>query len=272
MPSPFPGMDPWLERPAVYPGFHDGFLIYLRAALSPRLPTGFAVTGQSRVYVDADHRQFRVPDLGVTGPAGGGGGAAVATAGLTRVGMLAANHDPAPDPITEVYLEIVTTEDEELVTAIELLSPSNKVPGDGRKEYLTKQAECRAAGVNLVEIDLVRGGRHTTAIPERQLRALAPGGFDYHACVTLGGGARQHFVAPFALAARLPTIGIPLTLDREPVAVDLQPVFDRCYDEGGFERLVKYGRRDPDPPLTPDQKAWADALLRAKGLLSGGPT
>ncbi|QDU18732.1 DUF4058 family protein [Urbifossiella limnaea] len=150
-----------------------------------------------------------------------------------------------PDPITEAYLEVLTTEDEQLVTAVEVLSPSNKVPGAGRREYLKKRKECRTGGVHLVEIDLVRGGRHTTAVPEGRLRRLAPGGFDYHACVTLEADERQYFVAPFPLAARLPTIGVPLTLDREPVAVELQPVFDRCYDEGGFARLVKYGHRAP---------------------------
>jgi hypothetical protein len=267
MPSPFPGMDPWLERPFVYPGFHNDFLTYLRAALSTRLPAGFAVNGQSRVYVDAEHRQVRVPDLGVTGPVETGGGAAVATAGLARVGMLAAGAEPTPDPTTEVYLEILTDDDERLVTAVELLSPSNKEPGEGRKEYLKKQAECKTAGVNLVEIDFVRGGRHTTAVPEARLRALAPGGYDYHVCVTVEGDSREYFVAPFALAARLPTIGVPLTLDREPVTVELQPVFDRCYDEGGFDRLVKYATRDPVPPLTPEQKAWADAILKEKGLV-----
>jgi len=263
-------MDPWLERPFVYPGFHDGFLIYLRAALASALPPGFAVTGQSRVYVD--ETQLRVPDLGVLGPADGGGGTAVAPAALSRVGMLAAGVERTPDPITEAYLEILTAEDERLVTVIELLSPSNKASGAGREAYLEKQEECRVGGVNLVEIDLLRGGRHTTAVAERRLRALAPGGFDYHACVVLAATSRQYFVAPFALAARLPTIGVPLTLDREPVAVELQPVFDRCYDEGGFARLVKYGRRDPEPPLTAEQKAWADAILREKGLLTGGPS
>ena len=57
------------------------------------------------------------------------------------------------------------------------------------------------------------------------------------------------------------------TPDREPVAIDLRPVFDRCYDEGGFARLMKYATRAPDPPLTADQKAWADAVLKEKGLL-----
>ena len=265
MASPFPGMDPWLERSMVYPGFHDGFLFCLRAALAAVLPPGFAVSGQTRVYVDPE--QVRVPDLGVLGPPDQSGGAAVATAGLARVGMLLAGTEPAPEPTTEAYLEVVTAEDERLVTAIELLSPSNKEPGEGRRSYLRKQEEFKAAGANLVEIDLVRGGRHTTAVPEARLRAVAPNGYDYHACATVAGGRRRYYVAPFRLADRLPTVGVPLTPDIEPVAIDLQPVFDRCYDEGGFARLAKYGRREPEPPLTPEQKAWADAILREKGLV-----
>jgi hypothetical protein len=259
-------MDPWLERPMVYPGFHDSFLTYLRAALSAALPPGFAVTGQSRVYIDPE--QVRVPDLGVLGPPDPDGGTAVAaTAGLARVGMVLAATEPAPEPTNEAYLEVVTAEDERLVTAIELLSPSNKEPGEGRKAYLEKQRECRAADVNLVEIDLVRAGRHTTAVSEARLRAVSPNGYDYHVCVTVAAEPRKYFVAPVRLADRLPRIAVPLTLDLEPVPIDLQPVFDRCYDEGGFARLAKYGRRDPEPPLTPEQKAWADAILKGKGLL-----
>jgi len=267
MPSPFPGMDPWLERPVVFPALHSGFIIYLLEALNARLPPGYVATNDARVYVDPELR--RVPDVGVFGPtdppAGGPGGAAA----LIRVGMLAvAAGVPASDPDTELYLNILSADDDRLVTSVEVLSPANKKPGeDGRAEYRHKQRECRAGGVNLVEIDLLRGGRHTTAVPEERLRAVAPGGYDYHVCVTDASESREFYVAPFRLADRFPTVGFPLDPGVEPVVIDLRAVFDRCYDAGRYALLAKYDRREPDPPLTAEQKTWADAILKEKGLL-----
>jgi hypothetical protein len=104
-------------------------------------------------------------------------------------------------------------------------------------------------------------------VPEDRLREVA-GAFDYHVSVTAAGLPRRYFVAPIQLTARLPAIPIPLDPGVTPVTVDLQAVFDRCYDEGGFARLAKYDRRPPDPPLTAEQQSWAEGVLRAKGLLA----
>ncbi|MFO0796574.1 MAG: DUF4058 family protein [Gemmataceae bacterium] len=265
MPSPFPGMDPWLERPAVFPTVHGSMVTYAQEALNRVLPPGYLATTDNRVYVDPEAR--RVPDVGVFGPdAAPPGGAA--TAVLSRYGLLAAGTDPRSDPVEEAYLEILSGDDDRLVTVIEVLSPTNKKPGEeGQASYRHKQEECRAGGVNLVEIDLLRGGAHTTAVPEARLRGLTGGAYDYHVCVTVAGVPREFYVAPVRLADRLPTVGVPLDPGVEPVPLDLQAVFDRCYDAGRYAQLAKYGRRDPDPPLTPEQKAWADAILKEKGLL-----
>lgn len=269
MPSPFPGMDPWLERPVVFPAVHNGFIIYLLEALNAVLPAGYVATNDARVYVDPELR--RVPDVGVFGPDEPAGGlVGTATAALTRVGMVAvaADPDPASDPVEEYYLNVLSGDDDRLVTVVEVLSPANKRPGEaGRAEYRHKQRECRAGGVNLVEIDLLRGGAHTTSASEAGLRAAAPAGCDYHVCVTVAGAPREAFVAAFRLADPLPTIGVPLAPGVEPVEIDLQAVFTRCYDAGRYAQLAKYARRDPDPPLTAEQKAWADALLKEKGLV-----
>ena len=267
MPSPFPGMDPWLERPAVFPSLHYGLVFCFQSALNTVLPPGYVATNDNRVYVDPELR--RIPDIGVFGPdLGAAGPVGPVVAALTEAGLLAVATDRVSDPIEEAYLEIRSVEDERLVTAVEVVSPGNKKPGEnGRTSYQQKQEECRASGVNLVEIDLLRGGAHTTAVPAARLRAVA-GKCDYHACVTVAGVPNRNFVAPIMLTGRLPVLPIPLDPSVTPVSVDLQAVFDRCYDEGRFAHLAKYGRRNPDPPLTPDQQAWADGILRAKGVLS----
>jgi hypothetical protein len=259
-------MDPWLERPAVFPSVHNSLIIYLQAALNAALPEGYVAASDSRVYVDPELR--RIPDVGVFGPGNeSGGGTAVAVSTLTQSGLLAAATEAVSDPVEELYLTIRSIEDERLVTAVEVVSPANKKPGEeGRISYQQKQGEFRLSRVNLVEIDLLRGGPHATAIPEARLRAVAPG-CNYHVSVMVAGSPIHYFVAPISLADRLPKVPVPLDRDVEPVTIDLQAVFDRCYDEGGFARRARYDRQKPDPPLTPEQQAWAEGVLRAKGLL-----
>lgn len=266
MPSPFPGMDPWLERPALFPSVHNTLIACLQAALNAALPAGYVAAGDSRVYVDPELRQ--IPDVGVFGPgAESSGGTAVAVETFTAAGLLAAATEPVSDPVEEFYLAIRSVEDDRLVTAVEVVSPSNKRAGeDGRVSYRQKQIEFRLSRVNLVEFDLTRGGPHTTAVPEPHLRAVAPD-CDYHVSVTVAGSPIHYFVAPIKLADRLPRILIPLDPGVAPVPLDLQAAFDRCYDEGGFAKRAKYARVPPDPPLTPAQQAWAEGVLRAKGLL-----
>jgi len=266
MPSPFPGMDPWLERPMAFPTLHNTLVTHLQSALKPLLPRGYMALSANRVWVDVQAR--REPDVGVFGPPEPAiGGTLAAPAGE----LLTLAAEPLADPVEEPYLEVRSTEDDRLVTAIEVVSLSNKRPGEtGRESYRQKQAEFRAGGVNLIEIDLLRAGPHVTAVSRAELRAA--GAFDYHVCLSPADTPGRCLVAAFRLADRLPTIPVALDPGVGPVRLDLQAVFDRCYDDGPFADLARYGRRDPEPPLTPEQKAWADGILREKGLLPGGPT
>jgi hypothetical protein len=262
-------MDPWLERPMAFPTLHNTLVTHLQSALKPLLPRGYIALSANRVWVDVQAR--REPDVGVFGPPD----AAAAPGGMLLAagpGLLALAAEPLADPVEEPYLEIQSAEDDRLVTAIEVVSLSNKKPGEaGRTSYRQKQAEFRAGGVNLIEIDLLRAGPHVTSVSLAELRAA--GAFDYHVCVSPADTPGRCVVAAFRLADRLPTIPVPLDPGLSPVALDLQAVFDRCYDDGPFAELARYARRDPDPPLAPEQRAWADALLREKGLLppAGGP-
>ncbi len=268
MPSPFPGMDPWLEDEEVFPNLHASLITYLQEAINTCVPPkGYVVSAANRVWVDIQSR--REPDVGVFGPDSNPADVAGAVATLAASGLLAIETDEiVTDPVEEPYLEIISDEGDRLVTAIEIVSLSNKKPGDGgRTSYKQKQGEYRASGVNLVEIDLLRNGPHTTAVPEARLREVA-GEFDYHVCIMLPTGTNKYFVAPIKLTNRLPEFPIPLDGGVSPVKVNLQSIFERCYDEGGFSKLAKYDRRSCDPPLTTEQQSWAEGILRAKGLIS----
>jgi Protein of unknown function (DUF4058) len=266
MPSPFPGMDPWLESPGVFPDIHDAMIFLLRESLNAVLPKGFRARGANRIWMDEEHH--RQPDVSIVrrpdweGTTNG----AVAVEAFTRGGMLDVQATFLAEPVAEKYLEIRSTNGNLLVTAIEVLSITNKTPGeDGRGSYRQKQSEFRTGRVNLVEIDLLRGGRHTTAIPLGELRQRAAV-FDYHVCVTAAGAPGHYFVAPFQLADRLPTIVIPLDGTTDPVSIDLQPLLDRAYDTGAYSDSG-YLDEAPEPALKPDQQAWAEGILRSKGLL-----
>ncbi|MGL6095490.1 MAG: DUF4058 family protein [Fimbriiglobus sp.] len=272
MPSPLPGMDPWLERPGVFPGFHNTFLAYLREAINAVLPPPYFADLANRVVIEGDGDPgLREPDVGVFRPVGangshgpaGGGGVAVAVLGAEAAPILV--HVPR-DETTEWVVEIRTTDAaDRLVTAIELLSPTNK--GGGRTEYRRKQRELIERRVNLVELDLLRAGPHTTAIPPVPARRDA-GPFDYHICVTDPERPEDFAVYPIRLPQRLPTLAVPLKPGTDPVRVPLQPVIDRSYDAGLYARRLRYDQ-PPDPPLSAEHAAWAVGVLRAKGLLPG---
>lgn len=267
MPSPFPGMDPWLESPAHFPDFHSGFLASLRAALNAVLPPPFFAALSTRVYAEESNRNIE-PDIDVLIPANGSAGSG-GTATLTRLEtdllVVGGERRSPADEITERFIEIRTTEgSNRLIAAIELLSLSNKTMGStGRNLYLAKQGELFLTGVHLVEIDLLRGGAHSTRANLRLLRQQAPR-FAYHVAISRADFDVPTRAAAIELEQRLSTIPIPLTSKVPAVGVELQPVFNRAYDESLFSRRVKYDQ-PPDPPLSPEQQAWADAILKSKG-------
>jgi hypothetical protein len=259
-------MDPWLGDEEVFPDLHESLIFLLKEAINTALPEGYLATTRNRVWVDVELR--REPDVSVFGRDRNGPDvpSGVAVAVLTRAGLFGVAGNPPSDPWEEPYLEIRSNRGKRLVTAIEILSRSNKKAGDGgRTSYLQKQNEYRASGVNLVEIDLLREGPHTTAFPADQLPVTAIP-YDYHISIMLPMATPHFFLIPIPLADRLPAVPIPLDWEVTPVTVELQPLFDRCYDAGKYQKLAPY--TEPcTPPLSPEQQAWAEGILRAKGLL-----
>jgi hypothetical protein len=263
MPSPFPGMDPWLEGEEVFPNLHERLVIAIQDALNAALPPGYVATSKNRVWVDPELR--REPDVALFGrerQPNGNGETAVALAGLTAIAQ-----ELTPDTVEELYLEIRSGRGKRLVTAFEVISLSNKRAGEqGRKSYQDKQHEYWPSKVNLVEIDLLRRGPHVSATPLQMLREKL-GSFDYHISVAMPGKRPSHHAAGIQLADRLPAFEVPLDSDVAPIRIDLQPMIDLAYDRGRYTELFSY--RDPcNPPLTAEQQTWAEGILRAKGILS----
>ncbi len=272
MPSPFPGMDPFLEAPDYFPGLHGSMIAYLREYLQPRLPEPYYAEIADRVWVETSHRPLE-PDLNVlraekptgdTAPNGGGVAVATATATRTQPVVVTVPLEERRETVVEIYAR---RDQERLVTSIEVLSLTNKTPGQqGRDLYLRKQRELLSGRVHLVEIDLLRAGRHTTAVPLGAMLAKT-GPLDYHVCIHHFDNAEDYFIYAIRLPDRLPEIAVPLLPGDPPVNVDLQAVFDRCYDTGPYRRRVRYAEVVPPPPLPSEQQEWVDKLLQNKGLL-----
>ena len=155
---------------------------------------------------------------------------------------------------------------ERLVTTIEMLTRVNKRAGsEGRAEYIRKQREMQERRINIVEIDLLRAGTHTTLVP-RDAAVRDTGGYDYHVCVYRPDRPEDREVYPIHLPQRLPTITVPLALGNPDVRLSLQSVLDRCYEVGLYARRTNY-TEPPEPPLSPEQQTWAEDILRTKGLI-----
>ena len=152
-------------------------------------------------------------------------------------------------------------EGKRLVTSIEVLSLSNKTPGEqGRELYVRKQKELLSSKAHLVEIDLLRGGEHVSAVPlEAAVRDMRA--FDYHVTVHCFDDRETFFVYPIRLLDRLPPVAIPLLPGDSPVTVDLQSVFDRCYDAGPYSREIRYGVDHVIPALTPIRRPGRPSSL-----------
>lgn len=265
MPSPFSGMDPFLEHPDLFPDFHDSFITYLREFTQPALRPPYLSGIGRRTWIEVSERYVE-PDVEVLrsttlrSQTGRLGGAAVAELTPSQPVVVHVPHDERREPFIEIF--IGRGRDRRLVTVIELLSLTNKTPGEhGRDLYQRKQREVLDSKVNLVEIDLLRSGRHTTAVPEDRLReTVAP--FDYHVCIHRFDNLEDYFVYGIQLDERLPTIDVPLLPEDGSVPVDLQAVFNRCYDAAPYAQEVDYQHDVPDPPLTADQTAWTNRLLQ----------
>jgi hypothetical protein len=265
MKSPFPGMDPYLED--YWREVHHGLITYARDRLQAVMPQDLRARVEQRVFVSADAPETRTifPDVYVVDH-GRPQGPSSAAAGGTDVGTAVAepvivNCDV--EPLTQGYIEIVDgASGNRVVTVIEFLSPSNKVPGVGQDLYLRKQQETIDAGTSLVEIDLTRIGSRVLAFPITCLRPQYR--TPYMMCVRRAWKRGKAEVYPVPLQQRLPTIRIPLRQTDQDVTLDVQSLVDRACENGRYDNL-NY-RAEPLPPLDSPDATWADQWLREKGL------
>jgi hypothetical protein len=226
MPSPFPGMDPYLEDEKVWPLFHHHLISCLYQVLLPGLVDRYRARVGERHYV---------------------------TEQALFTSVLREEHQ-------EEYIEIRQRSDGRLVTLVEVVSPANKTTAAGRQAYLSKRAETQAAAANLVEIDLVLQGQPLLDYSREGLPD-----WNYAVTVTRATQPDRHEIYTATLQKRLPRFRLPLAADDRDTVLDLQAAFSRCYDQANLASKLDY-QRAPQTTLSEAERTWLAEYLKQQKL------
>ncbi len=236
MPSPFPGMDPFLEQPAFWQDFHHEFISCWREAIADRLPDSYDARIGERVnltQLDPGVVKLISPDVAISrGPRvardAHDGGVAILEPEVIPQSYV--------EEIRESYIEILHRSDRSLVAVLELLSPTNKT-GSGFFEYEYKRSTILKQKVHLLELDLLHAGD-----PPTLLRPLPRS--DYRALLTRAERRADCHVYSLSMRHPLPVLPVPLRAPDPDIHVDLQTAFDLAYQRGRYARSIRY-----DQPL-----------------------
>lgn len=259
MPSPFPGMDPYIEQPRLWVDFHSDLASEIRAELNRQIrPAYFArltpYTTYEAIELFRSRRQVIRPDVGVLREV-----AAPYYAGEVAVLDPPIESEISMDDLLDFLgVEVLRSGDEQLITAIEILSPVNKRPGhDAYWDYRRKRRDLLRSEVHLLEIDLLRAGERTL------LEHSAP---DAPYCISLSRADDRPYIAvwPIPLHSRLPTIPVPLAVGDPDAVLALSAVVASVYERGGYDAQIDYRQPVPPPALTDEEAAWVAELLRER--------
>ncbi len=254
MPSPFPGMDPYLEDSSIWPDLHSTLISHVREALQPQVRPKYVARVGERVEVAGLGTGY-IPDVMIVEPPMG-------APFLPEVaGRLVADEPTVAtfldDEVRIPFVEIIYRETGDLVTIIEVLSLDNKVR-TGRERYLRKQEQILKSQVNLVEIDLLSIGQPSSVAhtnPDME-------GPSSRYVVATSRGNRRHRVEYYAFGVRerLPRCRIPLRPEDPDVVLDLGAVFTRAYDVGAYDLITDYSG-PPPVHLSIEDGRWMVRLL-----------
>jgi hypothetical protein len=266
MASPFPGMDPYLEG-SVWPDVHQRLATEISIRLTPQLrPHYFARLAVKTIQDPTPETEIGIlyPDVEIlrqkTGrdqlstPALAGG--VVIAEGAPISPALAV---PLLDfEVRIVTIEIYDREKHQLITGIEILSPVNKRE-PGLTKYRQKRDRLAAAGVHLLEIDLLRRGQRpmiTARVYNMPNLADAP----YLITLTRAGATRME-AWPLRLQDKLPVVAVPLRTPDPDVPLDLGAVLSTIYEQAGYDLSIDYRQTPPPPPFDEKTQEWMKQWL-----------
>ncbi len=260
MPSPFPGMDPYLEG-SEWTSVHTELSSEIARQLAPLLRPKYVARTTRRFVSDAPEdvailARGLYPDVGVY---------EAGRSHTLRESIVAPEKPPLelatviPENIPQVTIEIRDVARRELVTAIEVLSPTNK-RGEGYSEYLDKRQRILRSKAHLLEIDLLRRGRR---VPMQEPLPTA----SYFVFLSRAERRPVTEIWPIQLEERLPVIPVPLLKGDADVPLDLQRALNTVYDALNYDLSVDYTQL-PEVPIEGDAAVWTTERLRAAGSSS----
>jgi hypothetical protein len=252
-------MNPYLEGPYIWEDFHANLAGKIQGQLAPQLqPKYFAALTPHVTYetITVEKPHIYRPDVAVIradprlpGPA------AVMIAPPPLIGQA-----PLETPVKSYSLEIREAESGELITVIEILSPVNKRPGrEAYDHYQRKRRDLLRAGINLLEIDLLRGGKRpplVTPLPDAPYFVFLCRAEDYPGVS----------IWPISLRDSLPMLPVPLVEPDPDVPLDLGRAIHTIYDEAVYRLRIDYNQPPPPPDLPPPEVAWLNQHLQEAGL------
>lgn len=250
-------MDPYLEG-LLWPDVHGSLIYTIRAALAASVPEGYFANIDQYVWL-AEGEPEKLTRRGQPD--------AIVSNGPSSFRQTARNAIAVAEPTTHIrlpmpkrvqrkrYIRLIDAEDRSVVTVIELLSPSDKLPKKDRSHYLAKRDEYLAAGVNLVEIDLLRKGHRvpvgTPDPPEADYYILTSKAVDYPTADLWA----------FTVRDRIPVFPVPLKPEDNAIPLDLRACLDKAYDESRYGAHIDYTQAAEPALRTPDAE-WANELLK----------
>jgi len=278
MPSPFPGMDPYLEEPSLWPDVHARVIAALGAALTPLLRPKYraGIEQQLRIHHaagEATGQRSIKPDMHLASetPAATAGDTATATR-ISRPAALDALQQAAPMqahtmPDLERLKSVVirSVADRRVVCVLELISPANK-SGMGRDLYQRKRLSLMESTAHLVEIDLIRAGEPLIDVGQP---LSPPPAYVIH--VSPAYARPDGYLWPLGLRDPLPSVPIPLDPEDGLLWLDLAATLGQVYDEGAFDLAVDYRQPPPAPPLSDEDTAWLRGRLAAASAPKSQP-
>jgi hypothetical protein len=252
MPSPLPGMDPYLEHPRAWPNLHHRLITAIAIHLGPQLRPKYRVVVEEALYQTTEQDAILVgrPDVAVTQTVRREAAPANAANGIATIQPIEISL-PAATVIRQGYLEIRDVTTSEVVTALEVLSPTNKRPGAGRRTYEAKRQIVLASATNLVEIDLLR-----------QWPPLTPSNLASHYRILISASAQRPSASLYAFNLPDPIPPFPLPLraeDPEPI-LHLKPLIDDIYDQSGYDLVIDYAQ-PPVPDVSEGDRVWLTRQL-----------
>lgn len=258
MPTPFPGMDPYLERPGVWEEVHTRLIVAMADTLGPQVRPRYRVGIEQRTYLavltPAEYILVGKPDVLV-----------VAQPQLSQSGHTAATvvdstphvaYLPMPEEVVEHYLVVRDVVTGEAVTVMELLSPTNKLTRDGRRQYMRKRRHILGSATHYIEIDLLRAEEPFPFTVQN-----GHGQSDYRMLISRAPERPQAAVYLFTVRDPIPDMPVPLHAGDPEPAVPLNRLVHEVYDRAGYDLLLDYHQAPPPPQFSRQDTQWMQQLL-----------